>query len=64
MACRVKLAGTLAGCRITSETPADAGFGAAALKMSQRFKLRPMTREGKPVAGGTVNIPIQFALPR
>jgi protein TonB len=31
--------------------------------MSSRFKLRPMTRDGKPVAGGTVRIPIQFALP-
>jgi protein TonB len=64
MACSVTLAGTLAGCRITAETPADGGFGAAALKMSRSFKLRPMTRDGKPVAGGTVHVPIQFALPQ
>jgi periplasmic protein TonB len=50
-------------CRLLSETPTDTGFGAAALKLSERFQMKPMSRDGQPVAGGKVRIPFRFALP-
>ena len=56
--------GTLEGCSVTSEDPADMGFGDAALKMSKLFKMRPMSRDGQPVDGGTVRIPLRFVLPK
>lgn len=63
LSCRVGVAGDLRACAVASETPAGEGFGDAALKMSTRFKMRPMTRDGQAVAGGTVRIPIRFNLP-
>lgn len=61
--CRVTAAGQLTGCQVTAEDPDDEAFGAAALKMSRHFKLRPMTRDGEPVSGGQITIPIRFQLP-
>jgi hypothetical protein len=31
--------------------------------MSARFRMKPMSRDGKPVAGGVVKIPFKFMLP-
>jgi len=61
--CTVSGAGTL-DCSVSSEDPPDQEFGSAALKMSKLFKMRPMTRDGAPVAGGTINIPIRFQPPK
>lgn len=61
--CRVSASGRLEQCTVRAETPSDEDFGAAALKMSRHFKMRPMTRDGVPVSGGTIRIPIRFALP-
>ncbi|WP_091740636.1 energy transducer TonB [Phenylobacterium immobile] len=63
IACRVTREGGLDGCTVDAEAPAGEGFGAAALKMSRHFKMRPMTSDGEPVAGGRIRIPIRFALP-
>lgn len=63
IACRVTAGGRLEACAVASERPDGEGFGAAAVKMSRHFKMRPMTRDGVPVAGGTIRIPIRFALP-
>ena len=40
------------------------GFGDAAMKLSKLFKMRPQTKDGQPVDGGTVRIPIAFRLPK
>jgi len=64
ISCAIDAEGALVNCTVAAETPPDQGFGAAALKMAPKFKMRPMTRDGKPVAGGTVRIPINFALPK
>ena len=62
--CTVTRNGDLVDCVTVSEAPLGAGFGAAALKLMPRFKMTPMTADGKTVEGGTVRIPIRFTAPR
>jgi len=61
--CQVNSAGRLIDCSVLTEEPVGEGFGAAALSMSAAFRMRPATRDGQPVEGGTVRIPLRFALP-
>lgn len=61
--CKVTRAGRLKDCTLVSETPPGEGFGAAALKMAGKFKMKPKTLDGAPVAGGVVRIPIAFNPP-
>jgi protein TonB len=64
ISCTVDARGTLNSCSVSAETPSDAGFGDAALRMSKLFKMRPMTKDGSPSDGGKITIPIAFTLPR
>ena len=64
LSCKVSARGTLEGCSVTAEEPSDMGFGDAAIKMSKLFKMRPMSKDGQPVDGGTVRIPLRFVLPK
>lgn len=64
ISCTVNARGTLDSCSVTTETPAEAGFGEAAMKLSKLFKMRPQTKDGAPVDGGTVRIPLRFQLPK
>jgi protein TonB len=64
LSCTVTSKGTLEGCSVVSEDPADYGFGDAAIKMSKLFKMKPKTLDGAPVEGGTVRIPLAFRLPK
>jgi TonB family protein len=63
IACEVAATGTLEKCQVAREEPEGAGFGQAALAMSGQFQMKPASRDGRPVAGGRVRIPIRFMLP-
>lgn len=58
--CRVKGDGTLEACVIRSETPVGLMFGEQALKLAPLFKMPPQARNGEPVAGMDVFVPIIF----
>ena len=62
--CQVTASGTLTSCSILSENPPDMGFGDATLRASKYFKMRPQTKDGTPVSGGTVRIPLVWRLPK
>ncbi|WP_091742895.1 energy transducer TonB [Phenylobacterium immobile] len=62
LSCTVNARGGLENCSVVSETPADQDFGGAALRMSRLFRMRPQTRDGSPVAGGLVRVPIRFQM--
>ncbi len=61
--CKVSAKGGLEACAITSQSPADEGFGQASLKVARYFVMRPLSRDGQPVAGAQVIIPIRFTPP-
>lgn len=61
--CLVAVEGTLHGCRIASEKPAGQGFGPAALALTPQLLMKPAVKDGKPVGGAPVRIPIEFVAP-
>lgn len=61
IACRVSVEGRLENCAVKREAPEGMGFGRAALNLSADFRFAPAMRDGQPVAGGRVTIPIRFS---
>ncbi|KRA63877.1 energy transducer TonB [Caulobacter sp. Root655] len=61
LACTVAANGALRDCVVAGETPAEEGFGNAAVKLSKYFRMSPQTENGQPVDGASVRIPIKFS---
>ncbi|HEV2532299.1 MAG TPA: TonB family protein [Phenylobacterium sp.] len=63
--CKVTADGLLEHCRTNVEEPSNFGFGAAALSLMGKFKLRATMADGTAVklAGGEVRVPFLFRLP-
>ena len=60
--CTVTALGALTSCKVAVERPAHHGFGTATLRLASRFRMRPTTRSGEPVAGRRVRIPVRWRL--
>lgn len=60
ISCVVDATGKVGDCKVLEEFPVGEGFGDAALKLASNFRMRPVTKDGKPVAGGIVKVPISF----
>jgi TonB family protein len=63
MECEVTAIGATINCHIDGEAPLGMGFGDAALALAKYFRMKPMTLDGLPVAGGRVIVPISFRYP-
>lgn len=64
LSCGVAVTGVLSDCRVETEAPEGLGFSQAAFSLADEFRMSPRLVDGKPVAGGTVRIPIRFVLPK
>lgn len=62
--CTVQTDGSLQPCSVKSEEPKGEDFGTAALKMSALFKVKPQAKDGRPMVGRQLTIPIHFRLPK
>ncbi len=60
--CRVERTGALSACTVVREAPQGFGFGRATLRLAPLFRMKPMSVDRRPVAGGIVMVPVKFRL--
>jgi TonB family protein len=58
--CAVTPKGEMSDCQVTREDPTGQGFGAAGLEAAKIMAMNPWTKEGDPVDGLRVGLPIRF----
>lgn len=58
--CTVDGRGELTDCQVEREEPAAFDFGAAAIEAAKTMAMNPWTKEGDPVDGLQINLPIRF----
>ena len=58
--CMVTDKGGLTDCIVTDVAPLGAGFGEAILMLAPRYRMEPLGKNGAPVAGRPIKIPIRF----
>jgi TonB family protein len=61
--CMITAESTLDKCEVLSESPLGFGFGETAIKVVMLYRMKPMMRDGHPVDGGVVIVPMRFQLP-
>ncbi len=61
--CKLSTAGALFDCKVVSETPPGAGFGAAAIALTPQLLMKPATRNGVAYVFEGIRIPINFEQP-
>ncbi len=63
--CTVNAKGQVTTCDVLSETPADYDFGKQAVAMAKStFRLKPMSKDGVPVDGGSFTRVIVWQVPK
>jgi hypothetical protein len=63
MSCQVTAAGKLDACRVIVEAPDPGKIGKIALQLSSFFLLKPAMKDGQPIDGGEIVVPIVVAAP-
>ncbi|MDB5457313.1 MAG: TonB family protein, partial [Caulobacter sp.] len=58
--CAVTAKGEMSDCKVAREDPASQGFGAAGLEAAKVMAMNPWTKEGDPVDGLRIGLPIRF----
>ena len=59
LSCIIQLDTTLT-CTVAAEDPPGYGFGEAALRVSETWRINPATRGGVPVEGVRLSVPLLF----
>jgi TonB family protein len=58
--CKLSAQGALFDCKVLAESPANLGFGAAAIALTPQMTFKPALKDGKPVVYDGVRIPVNF----
>lgn len=61
--CFVDPKGRLNNCEVEREEHPGNGFGAAALRVASKFRMKPTKPDGTSVSGETVKFPVRFVAP-
>lgn len=61
--CGVTARGALTQCRVVSETPEGEDFGAASLKLADKFRMSPISGDCQSAEGASVTLPLMWLPP-
>ena len=61
--CTIHPTGRLAACELVSEIPGGMGFGDSTLELAKLFRMKTVDRDGHPVAGRKLHLPVRWIIP-